>query len=155
MRCVTGTNSGVPGLVTRATNAMMACFGPVSFQDGSGSCAAAGRATRLDDPRITNASEVANRRLVFMFDPGAGLLINFYSRQPPPRMPARGSVGLDRIVQEHVRDDRIDRRLRILHHGVGDLALRDSFPYQLLLGGIDDVDVRGALLVAHRFDIRP
>mgnify|MGYP003429644192 CR=1 FL=1 len=37
MRSGTGTKSGVPSRVTRSTKALIACFGAVSFQDGSGS----------------------------------------------------------------------------------------------------------------------
>jgi hypothetical protein len=62
MRSGTGTKSGEPGLATFSTKATIACFGPVSFQDGSGSAA---RAAVANAPSSANATAAeASRRAV-------------------------------------------------------------------------------------------
>ena len=68
---------------------MMAFLGPVSFQDGSGSWAAAGSAMNARPPRSDITSERANRRLMFI----VGSWRKFVSRRQRPASAAADAGG--------------------------------------------------------------
>ncbi len=63
MRSGTGTKSGPPGVVTRATKSVIAFFAAPSFQDGSGSgaCATAASGVSAVSNR-TSAGPIVRRR---------------------------------------------------------------------------------------------
>src|SRR5262249_60953429 len=68
MRSDTGTKSGPPSLVTRATKSTMACLAGQSFQDGSGSSAAAHWAATSNSPSTTKQQGLARIKSSFKWN---------------------------------------------------------------------------------------